>query len=392
MATRTDPNQQGAQLMEPTERPILIADTATGSGGRGAPATAVGTGIVEQARGGSQPQTITGTARPEPVPAGEPTSGETPTATPPGEDPNDAGPDGNIDLSQIDAVGGPVIRDVQENELVAGQLDKLLSSENPIMQRARARAAETANERGLINSSFAAQAGEAAVIDAAMPIATADAGTYGRQAMANQGYENQALSEKRQGVIQAQLAQKGYQYQKSLNSQQNKFADYMATKQMAHQKELTTMDLASREKVAGMQLAGAMAAAGATVSAATISANASMANTQANLAGQAAMQQNQIAAQTGWNNAQIAANASINQSQLGANAVTNYTSQFTSIMNNPDLTPEGRSNAIASLNAVWQGSPYLPAGIFQNYTPPGSTPSGSGTTNPSGPPSDGGGG
>ena len=373
MATRTDPNQQGVQLMDFTNLPILIADT--GDGGRGAPATAVGTGIVEQARGGTSTPAPTGETR-ETRPTAEPTTtGETPTQTaPPAEDPNDAGPDGNIDLSQVDAVGGPVIRDVQENELVAGQLDKLLASENPIMQRARARAAETANERGLINSSFAAQAGEAAVIDAAMPIATADAGTYGRQAMANQGYENQALSEKRQGVIQAQLAQKGYQYQKSLNSQQNKFADYMATKQMAHQKELTTMDLASREKVAGMQLAGAMAAAGATVSAATISANTSMANTQANLAGQAAMQQNQIAAQTGWNAQQVAANASINQSQLGANAVTNYTSQFTSIMNNPDLTPDGRSNAIASLNAVWQGSPYLPAGIFQNYTPPGATP------------------
>lgn len=63
-------------------------------------------------------------------------------------------------------------------ETVAGQMDSLLGADSSYLQRARAGAMQTANSRGLLNSSMAATAGEAAAIDAALPIAQADAGTY----------------------------------------------------------------------------------------------------------------------------------------------------------------------------------------------------------------------
>lgn len=88
----------------------------------------------------------------------------------------------------------PMTRTVDpQKETVSGQVDNLIKQDNPIMQRARAGAMQTANSRGLINSTMAAQAGEAAVLDAATPIATADANTYTTAARDNQAAGNTAV-------------------------------------------------------------------------------------------------------------------------------------------------------------------------------------------------------
>lgn len=64
-----------------------------------------------------------------------------------------------------------------DNALVSAQLSKLLSKDSDYMTRARTRAMQTAQSRGLTNSSIAAGAGEAAAIDAGLPIAQQDAST-----------------------------------------------------------------------------------------------------------------------------------------------------------------------------------------------------------------------
>jgi hypothetical protein len=51
------------------------------------------------------------------------------------------------------------------------RLNAILSSDSPLMQGARARGMMAANRRGLLNSTMAAKAGEAAMIDAAVPLA-----------------------------------------------------------------------------------------------------------------------------------------------------------------------------------------------------------------------------
>ena len=102
------------------------------------------------------------------------------------------------DGSQIATTGSvgvdPERRSVDAaKETVSGQLDALLAKGSPLIDRSRAGAMQTANKRGLINSSMAAGAGEAAAIDAAMPIATADAQTYTTAARDNQSVGNAAL-------------------------------------------------------------------------------------------------------------------------------------------------------------------------------------------------------
>lgn len=77
-----------------------------------------------------------------------------------------------------------------QTDTVAGQVNKVIADDSPLMQGARTRAAQTANNRGLLNSSMAVQAGEAATYDAALPIATADAAIHNTQGQINQAAQN----------------------------------------------------------------------------------------------------------------------------------------------------------------------------------------------------------
>jgi hypothetical protein len=79
-----------------------------------------------------------------------------------------------------------------QTDTVRGQITGLLSKDSPYMQRARARGLSHANARGLLNSSMAGGAAHAAAIDAALPIAQQDAGTYAEQGFRNQDAANQS--------------------------------------------------------------------------------------------------------------------------------------------------------------------------------------------------------
>lgn len=84
-------------------------------------------------------------------------------------------------------------RDVNPaTDTVQGQLNSILLTDSPLMQRARTIAAQQAAQRGLVNSSMAAGAGTAAMIDRATPIASQDAATYDARAKANMDATNTA--------------------------------------------------------------------------------------------------------------------------------------------------------------------------------------------------------
>lgn len=74
---------------------------------------------------------------------------------------------------------------VNPDQTVQSQLQQIIAADSPLMQQARTRALQASNARGLLNSSVATSAGEAALYDAAMPIATTDAGTYAENARYN---------------------------------------------------------------------------------------------------------------------------------------------------------------------------------------------------------------
>jgi hypothetical protein len=93
-----------------------------------------------------------------------------------------AKPTTGMNLSQIQSAKP---WEVAKNQTVAGQIEQIIAADSPLMQQARMRAMQASNQRGLLNSSMAASAGESALYDAAMPIAQQDAGTFAQAAQFN---------------------------------------------------------------------------------------------------------------------------------------------------------------------------------------------------------------
>ena len=92
----------------------------------------------------------------------------------------------------------PVVQQVDPKSLVKTQVNDLLAGNSAYVQQAKSAAMQEANSRGLLNSSIASGAGVDAAIKSALPIASADAGTYAKQAFVNQDYTNQFLRDNNQ--------------------------------------------------------------------------------------------------------------------------------------------------------------------------------------------------
>ena len=78
-----------------------------------------------------------------------------------------------------------------EQDDVASRVNALTSQDSPLIQQARSSGMATANRRGLINSSIAAGAGEAAALGAAVPIASQDASQTHNKNLEYMGEQNQ---------------------------------------------------------------------------------------------------------------------------------------------------------------------------------------------------------
>ena len=120
-----------------------------------------------------------------------------------------------------------------ETQTAQGQVNSILSKDSPLMQRARTLATQQMAQRGLVNSSMAAGAGVAAMIDRAVPIASQDASTY-----------NQVASENMGAVNQAGLANTGALNQFGMQKSQQ---DFDAT-QLQKQQQFTTSERLGTQK------------------------------------------------------------------------------------------------------------------------------------------------
>lgn len=146
-------------------------------------------------------------------------------------------------------------RNVQGNELVSNQLNTLTAGNSQYIRQAEDAARNEASARGMMMSTMAAGAGRRAAIDAALPIASQDATTYGRTASENMAAVNadrmqdqsihgqltgQALgiranldeSERARGFTsQENLAQRSWQTGERLGSQQFQTGERIGTQQ-----------------------------------------------------------------------------------------------------------------------------------------------------------------
>ncbi len=108
-----------------------------------------------------------------------------------------------------------------EGKGVAGRVQSITDTGGALMTAARTRAKQAMQKRGTQNTSLAGQAGEQAVIEAAMPIASTDAQLYQQQKLANQTAENQvgisnAQTKAQVGIAGQQLGENSRQFDASL--------------------------------------------------------------------------------------------------------------------------------------------------------------------------------
>ena len=217
---------------------------------------------------------------------------------------------------------------VSSDSLIEDRLTKLLGSDSPLIARARQKAAENATARGLQNSSMAVQAGEAAAIDAALPIATGDATTYARQDLTNQDASNQFLGQDKTFAGQRLLAGEDRTFQGQQNQLTRDTQTSIASMNASTQAGISANELAGKLQLAGMD-----------------------AETRKTLA-----------------QMDVDSKASTTLAQLNQNSMVNFSNGFATIQQS-SLEPDAKTNALRNYMAIWSGSPYLPVGIDLSKLP-----------------------
>ena len=90
------------------------------------------------------------------------------------------------------AVTTPTKWGMTPDQTVQGQVGKVIDAGGPLMERAATRASTASAGRGLLNSTMGVQAGQAALYDVALPIATADANINAQAGQFNANAANSA--------------------------------------------------------------------------------------------------------------------------------------------------------------------------------------------------------
>lgn len=102
---------------------------------------------------------------------------------------------------------GATLQDLDAGALASNRLDAILKKDSPLMQTSQTKGLQLANQRGLLNSSIAAETGTKAMIDSATPIAQMDAGNTLTQSLENQrGINNFNMEAKRQAFLASENA------------------------------------------------------------------------------------------------------------------------------------------------------------------------------------------
>ena len=225
---------------------------------------------------------------------------------------------------------------VDPNQTTSGQMQQILDPNSQLMVQAKAQGNESANARGLVNSTMGISAAQDSMIKAATPIATSTAQTYADASKTNAGADNAA------GQFGAAAS--------NTAALTNAAAINDASKFTADATNKVNLTNAAADNAAGQFTAGA-----ANASSLQNSQNAtSIANTKAN--------NDTSIANTTANNANVLKNTQLQQEYSVANntstqansAITNYNNNIAAIGQNVSLDAAAKQtlydNARAALN------------------------------------------
>ena len=128
-------------------------------------------------------------------------------------------------------------RQVTNDELVRNQMNQQLADNSLYMQLNERDALRQSMSRGLGNSSIAVGAGRRAAIESAMPIAMADAATYGRTQAENMGALNENLMQERDLMNRSAIEGARIAQQSAAMAAQERMAQAEMAARMQQQRE-----------------------------------------------------------------------------------------------------------------------------------------------------------
>lgn len=131
---------------------------------------------------------------------------------------------GGIIGSNTGANAGFTPWNVTAPQTVQSQAAGIIAADSPLMQQARGRAMQQMNERGLINSSLAAQAAQDAVMDRAIQIGSQDASTNASSAQFNANQQNAWNLAQQQMEYQRWALMQNFENQKQLQEVESKYS------------------------------------------------------------------------------------------------------------------------------------------------------------------------
>lgn len=153
-----------------------------------------------------------------------------------------------------------------EDASVSKQLTSVLDTKSPLLTRARTGAAQESNRRGLLNSSIAVQAGEAAALDVALPIASQQAGQIhqanlaGGQIASTEGLASRQITST-EGLAKRELGSRAELQAADITAAETRLgrqltsAETIQLRELSSRESLLASDIASRESLTRETLA-----------------------------------------------------------------------------------------------------------------------------------------
>lgn len=238
-----------------------------------------------------------------------------------------------------------------EDDSVEGRVKGLVDVNNPLMQQARTQGMQSASRRGLINSSISAGAAQAAVVDKAVPIATADANITAQKNLSAQGFTQN------KEIVGIQEQGQNTRLDKQLTAQRD-----IAAGEQAAAKERLGMQLTAQERIALEDRNAAMDRTRFSETEATTRARNS----------DAAARDRTIISETGANarnDATIRANTQSNVASNATQLANIRSSTINAITSNPNIPADARQSLIAQVETYYAADVETMASVFNVAIP-----------------------
>ena len=260
---------------------------------------------------------------------------------------------GTVDSNQQGATNYGVTKDMT----VQGQLKNVMDPNAPLMQQAQTQGKQMSADRGLINSSMGVTAGMDSMYRTAVPIATADAGTFAKTASDNAGNATSMSNAATSAAASRYGADKSAEAS-MFSTNKNYDANIYGTNVNASTQKYNTDTSAATQRYSTDQTNATNIAtnklSNETSLANTNSNNAtSIANTAANNATSTTNTALNNKAQTDIAKAHDDNAVLINQSTGANSAFSNYQSTLNNIMTNDKLTDAAKTTAMENAKIVF---------------------------------------